>query len=64
MEAVKDLINRMCQEDTEIITLIKGEDATDAECEEIQKYIDENYDIDVDLEDGGQPVYSFIIGAE
>ncbi len=64
MEAVKDLINRMCQEDTEIITLIKGEDATDEECAEIQKYIDENYDIDVDMEDGGQPVYSFIIGAE
>lgn len=64
VEAVTHLIDVMCDEDTEIITLIKGEDGTDAECEEIQAYIEEHYDVDVDLEDGGQPVYSFMIGAE
>ena len=36
---------------------------SDEECEAIQAYIDEHYDVDVDLEDGGQPVYSFLIGA-
>lgn len=64
IEAVTHLIDVMCDEDTEIITLIKGEDGTDEECEAIQAYIDEHYDVDVDLEDGGQPVYSFLIGAE
>lgn len=64
LEAVKELINMMCNDETEIITLIKGEDATDEECRQIQDYIDENFEVDVDVEEGGQPVYSFIIGAE
>ena len=64
VEAVTHLIDTMCDEDSEIITLIKGEDGTDEECEQIQSFIDDKYDVDVDLEDGGQPVYSFLIGVE
>ncbi len=54
----------MCDEDTEVITLIKGSEATDEECEEIRQFIEQNYNVDIDVEDGQQPVYSFIIGAE
>ncbi|WP_368075795.1 hypothetical protein [uncultured Clostridium sp.] len=54
----------MCDEDSEIVTLIRGEDATDEEFEAIQKFIEENYEVDIDAEDGKQPVYSFIIGVE
>ena len=38
--------------------------ATDEEFEAIQKFIEENYEVDIDAEDGKQPVYSFIIGVE
>ena len=64
IESACELIKQMCDEDSEIVTLIRGEDATDEEFEAIQKFIEENYEVDIDAEDGKQPVYSFIIGVE
>ena len=64
LAVTKELIKKMCDEDTEVVTLIKGSEATDEECEEIRQFIEQNYNVDIDVEDGQQPVYSFIIGAE
>ena len=64
MTASKQLIEKMMDEDSEIVTLLKGEDATQEECDELAEFIEENYDVDVDVQDGGQPVYSFVIGVE
>ena len=64
LAVTKELIKNMCDEDTEVVTLIKGSEATDEECEEIRQFIEQNYNVDIDVEDGQQPVYSFIIGAE
>lgn len=64
VEATCRLIKEMCDEDTEIITLIQGADATPEETQKVQKYIEENFEVDVDVKNGGQPVYSFIIGVE
>ncbi len=58
------LLSEMCDEDTEIITLICGEDATESEIAEVTSYIEENFDVDLDVQIGLQPVYSFIIGVE
>ncbi len=51
-------------EDSEIVTLLKGEDSSEEECDELASYIEDNFDVDVDVQDGGQPVYSFVIGVE
>ncbi len=64
MEATKQLIDSMVDEDSEIVTLIYGEDIEEAEAQEICDYIVDRYDIEVEVNDGGQPVYSFIIGVE
>ena len=64
MATAKQPIEKMIDEDSEIVTLIKGEDATDEECAELEEFISENYETDVDVQNGGQPVYSFIIGVE
>ena len=64
MTASKQLIEKMMDEDSEIVTLLKGEDATQEECDALAEFIEENYDVDVDVQDGGQPVYSFVIGVE
>ncbi|HCK87845.1 MAG TPA: hypothetical protein DHW39_03445, partial [Erysipelotrichaceae bacterium] len=64
LETAKGLIDKLCDEDSEIITLIKGEDATEEDVNALEAYINDNYDVDVDIEDGGQPVYCFIIGVE
>ena len=64
MTACKSLMEKMMDEDSEIVTLLKGEDASQEECDELAEYIEDTYDVDVDVQDGGQPVYSFVIGVE
>ena len=64
VKAACSLIDAMCDDDSEIITLLQGRDATDEEMAEVQKYIESKYDVDIDAEKGDQPVYSFVIGVE
>lgn len=64
-EACKALIEKMVDDMTSVITVIYGEDVTKEEALAIKKYCEENHsDIDVDIREGGQPVYSFLLGAE
>lgn len=64
MEATKTLLNGMLDADSEIVTLIAGEDTTDEQMKEITAFIEENYDCEVDANRGNQPVYNFVIGVE
>lgn len=65
MDALKKSLEGLVDDDSEIITLICGEDVTDEEKEEAQAYIEETYeDAELEMIDGLQPVYSFIIGVE
>ena len=53
--------------DTESTTAqaVESTEATsDEEVEEIESYIEDNFDAEVDIIEGKQPVYSFIIGVE
>ena len=59
------LLEYMVDEDTEIITLFYGEDVTESEIEQIGEYVEENYsDVELELLEGNQPVYSYIIAIE
>ncbi len=62
--ATKTLLDDMVDDESEIITLIYGEDVTDEEVRQIEAYINETFDIEVEVNKGDQPVYSFIIGVE
>ena len=64
VKAACSLIDAMCDDDSEIITLLQGKDASDEEMAAVQKYIESKYDVDIDAEKGDQPVYSFVIGVE
>ena len=64
VSAARRLVDEMMDEDSEIVTLIKGKDASEEECKQVADYISGHYDVDVDVEDGGQPVYCFVIGVE
>ena len=64
MAAAKALADAMIDAEAEIVTLIYGEDATEEAANELANYIMENYDIEVDIQNGLQPVYSFILGVE
>lgn len=64
MEVTRQLLDQMVDEDSEIVTLIYGEDVNEEEATEISNYIEEKYDVEVEVNNGMQPVYSFIIGVE
>ena len=64
MDTTRKLLDMMLDEDSELVTLIYGEGVEEDEAQEIVDYIEEHYDAEVELNFGGQPVYSFIIGVE
>ena len=51
-------------EEKELITIIVGDDKDDDEVAQIEEYIAEHSDLECEIIDGGQPVYSYLIGLE
>ncbi|MFT0800705.1 DAK2 domain-containing protein [Bacillus swezeyi] len=65
LTAAKKLMAKMIDEDSEIVTIIKGEDASEEEAEELAKFISETYEeVEVEVHNGKQPLYSYILAAE
>lgn len=64
IDALKETLSGLVDDDSEIITLIYGEDVTSEEVQEVETYIEENYDAELECVSGKQPVYSFIVGVE
>lgn len=65
-EATKALLNKLIDEDDEIITIIYGEDVEKDEVQTLENYVEDTYGDDVELEiyNGEQPIYSYIIAVE
>ena len=58
-------IENMIDDMSSIITVLIGEGVTSEEQERLTSAIEEKYsDLDIDIKDGGQPVYSFIVAVE
>ena len=64
MDACLRLLDHLIDQESEIVTVIAGEDATDEEIDQIRTYIEEQFGVETDIQKGGQPVYSFIFGIE
>ena len=65
LEATKELLGHMIDEDSEILTIIYGEDVEEAEVDELVAYCEEQFeDVEVEIHDGKQPLYSFILAVE
>lgn len=64
MNVTKKLLERMLNDESELVTLIYGEDAMKEQAEELEAYIGTISDAEVEVYNGKQPVYSFIIGVE
>ena len=64
LKALKVVLENMIDNDSEIITLICGEDVNDEDVEEIESFVEDNFDVELEVIDGKQPVYSFIVGVE
>ncbi len=60
-----ELLKSMIDEDAEIVTIIKGIDAADENVAAIENFLRENYeDIEIEIQDGKQPIYSFMFSVE
>jgi uncharacterized protein len=65
LEAAKELLGNMLDQDSEILTILQGEEAADQEVEDLITFIEDNYeDIEIEVHKGQQPLYSFIFAIE
>jgi DAK2 domain fusion protein YloV len=65
LSAAKMLLSEMIGEEDEIVTILYGEDASQEEAEELEAYLSEKYEeIEVEIHNGKQPLYSYIVSAE
>lgn len=63
--ATTSMIEQMLDDDSEIITLIIGEDGTKAEAEAIEAaIIAAHEDLEVEIHQGDQPVYPYLVSVE
>ncbi|ADH99210.1 DAK2 domain-containing protein [Salisediminibacterium selenitireducens] len=64
-DVARKLMHEMIDEDSEIVTLIRGEDRTDQEVQELSEYIEATFDdVEVEIHTGDQPLYSYIVSVE
>ncbi|KRO18595.1 DAK2 domain-containing protein [Lacticaseibacillus saniviri] len=64
-QATIDMIQAMLTDDSEIITLIVGEDGTHAEAEAIAEAVEALDDeLEVEIHEGDQPVYPYLVSVE
>jgi DAK2 domain fusion protein YloV len=64
-QVIQDTLQRMHIENYEIVTLYYGADLTSAEAEETAKQIKQRYSqLEIEVVDGGQPYYAYIISVE
>ncbi|HDT6305897.1 TPA: fatty acid kinase catalytic subunit FakA [Staphylococcus aureus] len=65
LTTVTELLNEMLAEDTEILTVIIGQDAEQAVTDNMINWIEEQYpDVEVEVHEGGQPIYQYFFSVE
>lgn len=61
----EQLLATMIDDDTEILTIIRGEDTTEAETAKLVSFLESNFeDVEVEVYQGEQPLYSYIFSVE
>nr|WP_245345327.1 DAK2 domain-containing protein [Halobacillus andaensis] len=65
-ETARKLLEEMIDEDEdEIVTIISGEEVTQEDLDQLEAYIEEQFeDLEVEIHHGGQPIYSYIFAVE
>ncbi|WP_066252668.1 DAK2 domain-containing protein [Neobacillus drentensis] len=64
-KVTEELLLQMLDDDSEILTIIYGEDVSEEEVSQLTQFVEENYqDVEVEIHNGGQPLYSFIFSIE
>ncbi|CAC6988538.1 Dihydroxyacetone kinase family protein [Staphylococcus aureus] len=65
LTTVTELLNEMLAEDSEILTVIIGQDAEQAVTDNMINWIEVQYpDVEVEVHEGGQPIYQYFFSVE
>jgi len=65
VKAATALLENILNEDSEILTILKGEDATQEDLDSLVEFLEKQFeDVEVEIHDGGQPLYPFIFAIE
>ena len=60
-----EMLEKMIDEDTEMVSIYYGSESSEEEAEVILEAIEEKYpDVDIEINDGGQPIYYYVISVE
>jgi uncharacterized protein len=64
-EAAEAAINKTVDEDSEIVTVLYGQNTTQQQLAQLTGYVEANFeDVEVEVHNGKQPVYPYIISVE
>ena len=65
MDTTRDLVDEMISDETGIFTIYFGSESSRAQAEELSAYVTENYpSVEVEIQEGDQPIYYFLLSAE
>lgn len=63
-QTCQHILREMINDRTEIVTLMYGAGVTEDEVSELEAHLEETYSVEVEVIDGGQNIYSYIITVE
>jgi len=64
-EAARSLLGHMIQSGEEIVTILTGEEAGEEDGRRLAEWVSGRYpDAEVEVHDGGQPLYPYLIAVE
>lgn len=64
-KAAIELLKNMLDEDSEILTVLKGEDATEEDVQVVTDFVAQQFEnVEIEVHDGKQPLYAFIFSIE
>lgn len=61
---LENLLETMIDDDSEIVTIFTGEGSDEALVEALAEQFEESHDVEFEIHDGKQPVYSYLISVE
>ncbi|MDT3764118.1 DAK2 domain-containing protein [Priestia filamentosa] len=65
LEALQLLLAKMIDEDDEILTVLYGADVNKEDIEKLEQHVEENFeDAELEIHEGKQPVYHYVVAVE
>ena len=64
IKAAIAISKKLIDDDTEVVSIYYGVEASKTDAEELSSYLETHYDVDIEIKAGKQPMYDFLISYE